>query len=132
MLVRNVFENVGVINRGVPLGDFRMPPTFQPREHHEKAGRAIALIFVIVGCGAARAHRDRRPRFLDELLAGPVHAHQRNLRVAREVMSFDDILNGGCERRVLFERNDHCFLRWGLRMFFLTLLNFEWAMRHWR
>ena len=75
MHVRQIFENVGVIDRGVPLGDFHMPPAFQRREHHEKVGRAVALIFVIVTCGASRAHRDRRPRFLDELLAGLVHAH---------------------------------------------------------
>jgi hypothetical protein len=35
---------MGIIDGGVAVGDFDMPPPFQRREHHEQIGDAIAFV----------------------------------------------------------------------------------------
>ena len=49
-----------------------MPSSFERREQHEQVGGAVALVLVIVTGRASRFHRDRHPRFGNELLRGLV------------------------------------------------------------
>ena len=46
--IRQLFENIGIINGRMPVCDFHMSPAFQRSEHHEQIGRAVALMFVII------------------------------------------------------------------------------------
>jgi hypothetical protein len=48
---------MGIIDGGVAVGHFHMPPPFQRREHHEQIGDAIAFVFVIVTRPCAPASR---------------------------------------------------------------------------
>jgi hypothetical protein len=62
---------MGIIDGGVAVGDFHMPPPFQRREHHEQIGDAIAFVFAIVTRLASRLRGDWRARLDDQLLPLP-------------------------------------------------------------
>ena len=47
VLVRQVFENLRVIDGGVAICHLDMAPAFQRREHHEQVGCPIAFILII-------------------------------------------------------------------------------------
>ena len=65
--IRQLLQNVGIINGGMMIRDFDAPPAFKRREQHEHVGRADALVFVIVTHRLSPLDRDRRSRFPDEL-----------------------------------------------------------------
>ena len=76
------------------------------RLHFEKDfGHAVADIFVVDATGTTGCHRQGRGDFVHELLAGLVHAHQREALVVREVVSLKDILHAGDKGAVLLGRN---------------------------
>ena len=66
--VRQLFEDMRVIHRGVAVRDLDMPPALQGREQHEQIGCAVALIFIIVSRRSARFPLDRRACLGDQLL----------------------------------------------------------------
>ena len=65
--IRELFQNMSIINGGVAIGDFDTPPALKGCKHHEYVGDAITLIFVIVAFWFPGFHRDRRPCFFDQL-----------------------------------------------------------------
>ena len=83
MGVGQVPERMSVIDGGVTVGHFHMPPAFQRREHHEQIGCAIALVFVIVTRLASGLGGDRVARFDDHLLRSLVEAHYWAQRIVR-------------------------------------------------
>jgi hypothetical protein len=66
--IGQVFQDVSVVHGGMAIGDFDMAPAFERRDHHEEVGSAVALVFVIATGRTSRFHRDRRPRFREQLL----------------------------------------------------------------
>jgi hypothetical protein len=46
--VRQILEDLCVIDGGVTIGDFDMSPAFQRGEHHEQIGGSIPLILIVV------------------------------------------------------------------------------------
>ena len=46
--VRQVLENLRIIDRGVAIGHLDMPPAVERREHHEQIGGAVTLILIII------------------------------------------------------------------------------------
>src|SRR3954452_9250270 len=105
MRVGQIPEHVGIIDGGVAVGDFDLPPAFQRREHHEQIGDAIAFVFVIVTRWLSRFGGDRRARLDDQLLGGFVEAHERALWIVRSLIDFQDVFHGGDKRRVGIGRN---------------------------
>ena len=99
MRVGQIFEHVGVIDCGVTVGHFHMPPAFQRCEHHEQMGHAIAFIFVIVTRLAARRGGNGCARFDDHLLRGLVETHQRARRIMRPPIDFQHVFHVGDEAR---------------------------------
>ena len=65
--IRELFQNMSIINGGVAIGDFDTPPALKGRKHHEYVGDAIMLIFAIVAFWLSGFHRDRRPCLFDQL-----------------------------------------------------------------
>src|SRR5271169_172905 len=109
MHVRQIPEHMGIIDGGVVVGHFHMPPPFQRREHHEQIGDAIAFVFVIVTRLASRLRRDRRARLDDQLLRGFVEAHERTLRIVRPLIDLQHVFHIGDKGRAGVRR-DHPLL----------------------
>ena len=63
-----VLQDVSIIHGGVTIRHLDVTPAFERREHHEKIGDAVALVFVVATGRAARFHRDRQARLGGELL----------------------------------------------------------------
>ena len=55
VLVRQVFENLRIIDGGVAICHLDMAPAFQRREHHEQVGRPVALVLAILAFGVGLA-----------------------------------------------------------------------------
>lgn len=68
-------------------------------------GHPIADIFMVDTSGTTGCHRQRCGHFVNQLLAGLVHAHQRKAFVVREMVSLDNILHAGDKGGVLLGRN---------------------------
>ena len=73
--VGQVFQDASVIHGGMAIRDLDVAPAFERSKHHEEIGGAIALVLVIETGRASRFHRDRHPRFGNELLRGLVEAN---------------------------------------------------------
>src|SRR5271156_50830 len=99
MHVRQIPERMGVIDGGVAVGDFDMPPPFQRRERHEQIGDAIAFVFVVVTRLASWLRGDRSPRLDDQLLRGFVEAHERTLRIVRPLIDLQHVFHVGDKGR---------------------------------
>jgi len=56
----SVFQDVSV--------DFDVAPALERREHHEEVGGAVALVLIMATDRTSRFHRDRHPRFREQLL----------------------------------------------------------------
>src|SRR5258708_8793258 len=109
MHVRQIPERMGIIDGGVAVGHFHMPPPFQRGEHHEQIGDAIAFVFVIVTRLASRLRGDRRARLDDQLLRGFVEAHERTLRIVRPLIDLQHVFHVGHKGRAGVRR-DHPLL----------------------
>lgn len=46
--IAQLFQNLRIVDGRAPLGDLDISPTLQWGEQHEKAGRAVALVFVVI------------------------------------------------------------------------------------
>ena len=68
MDIGQVFQDVSVVHGGMAFGDFDVAPALERREHHEEVGGAVALVLVIATGRTSRFHRDRHPRFREQLL----------------------------------------------------------------
>src|SRR5674476_774072 len=118
--VGQVFQDVSVIHGGMAIGDLDVAPTFERCKHHEEVGGTVALVLVIATGRASRFHRDRQPRFSEELLGGLVQAHQRVVGVAWPRIDGQHVLHGGYERAVGLGRNDPALPAMGLENVFLS------------
>jgi hypothetical protein len=54
MAITQLFEDLCVIDGGASLGDLNLPPALERSEQHEQAGRAVALVLVVVTCRSPR------------------------------------------------------------------------------
>lgn len=66
--VRQVLENVGIINGGVTIRGLDVPPPLQRGEHHEHVCRAVAFVFVVESDRFAFFHRYRHALLDNKLL----------------------------------------------------------------
>src|SRR5450759_3793985 len=96
---------MGIIDGGVAVSHFHMPPAFQRREHHEQIGDAIAFVFVVVTRLASRLRGDRRARLDDQLLGGLVETHERTLRIVRPLIDLQHVFHVGDKGRAGVRRN---------------------------
>jgi Periplasmic binding protein len=112
---------MGIIDGGVAVGHFHMPPPFQRREHHEQIGDAIAFVFVIVTRLASRLRRDRRARLDDQLLRGFVEAHERTLRIMRPLIDLQHVFHVGDKGRAGVRRDHPLLLAMRFENVFLSV-----------
>ena len=68
MSVGEVSERMGVIDGGMTVGDFHVPPAFERREQHEQIGDAVAFVFVVLALGFPRLGLGGLARLDDQLL----------------------------------------------------------------
>src|SRR5258708_34833481 len=121
MHVRQIPERMGIIDGGVAVGHFHMPPAFQRSEHPEQIGAAIAFAFVIVTRLASRLGGDRRARLDDQLLRGFVEAHERTLRIMRPLIDFQHVFHVGDKGRAGVRRDHPLLLAMRLENVFFSV-----------
>jgi hypothetical protein len=121
MRVGQVLERVGIIDGGVTIGHFHMPPALQRREHHEQIGHAVALVFVIVTRLASGLGGYRFARFDDHLLRGFVEADDGALRIAWPLIDLQHVFHVGHKGRTGLGRNDPLLLQMRLESVFLRV-----------
>ena len=68
MDIGQVLEDLGIIDRGPPVGDLDVAPAFQGGEQHEQIGRAVAFVLVVNPGGLSRLHWLRPAGFNNQLL----------------------------------------------------------------
>src|SRR5450830_1143165 len=100
---------MGVVNRGVAVGDFHAPPAFERREQHEQIRGSITLVLVVVARLAPRLSGNSRARLKDQLFRGFVETHDGALRITRPLVDFQHVFHVGNEGRVGLRR-DHPLL----------------------
>src|ERR1700741_3297765 len=105
MHVRQIPERMGIIDGGVAVSHFHMPPAFQRREHHEQIGDAIAFVFLIVTRLGSWLRGDGRARLDDQLLRGLVETHERPLRIVRPLINLQHVFHIGDKGRAGVRRN---------------------------
>ena len=108
------FQDLGVVDGGVAVGDLDVAPSFQRREHHEEVGHPVSFIFVVVSGRAARRHGDRRAGLGDQLFRCFVQADQRMVGIVRPLVDGQHIFHSRYERAVGFGRNDPALFAVGL------------------
>ena len=97
VLVRQIFENLRIIDGGVAICHFDMAPAFERREHHEQIRRPIAFVLVIMAFGVPWLGRDWHPRLSDELLRGLVQADHGAIRIMRPVIDLQHVFHARYE-----------------------------------
>src|SRR6516225_1551675 len=130
MDIAKLFENLCVVDGRAALGNFDVAPTFERGKQHEQAGRAVALVFVVVTCRSPGLNGKRRSRFCDELFGCLVQAHERSGRVVRAGIHFQYILHRGHEPCVGLGRDDPVFLqvRFDVVFFSARATVLKWAL----
>jgi hypothetical protein len=98
--ITDIFENVRVVDRGTPLRDLDVAPTFQRRKQHEQVCGTVALVLVVVARRLPRPHRDRRARLGDELLGCLIKTDEWSRRIMRARINLEHILHGRDKRRI--------------------------------
>ena len=68
MGVGQIFQDMGIIHRGVMVCDFDMAPALQWGKHHEQIGGSVAFVLIVEASRTACFHRDRHARFGKQLL----------------------------------------------------------------
>src|ERR1700751_3600445 len=91
--VRQLLENIGVIDGRVAIRDFHMPPALQRSEHNEEIGPAVTLVFVIITRRLSWLHPDRGARFFYKLLGRLVNTNQRIVGIVRSMIDFQHIFH---------------------------------------
>jgi len=64
-----LFENLRIVDSRAPLADLDISPALQRREQHERVGRAVTLVFVVIARrlprpSGAMVYGSRRPAVL--------------------------------------------------------------------
>jgi hypothetical protein len=95
-----------------------MPPAFQRREQHERVGRAVALIFVVVPGWLPWLCRNRHAGLLDELFGCLVQADHGPVWIMRPLIGLQHILHVGYKASVGLGRDDPLLLKVGLERVF--------------
>jgi len=106
VFVRQVFENLSIIDGGVAICLLDMAPAFQRREHHEQVGCPAAFVLIIIAFGVPWLCWDRHTRLRDKLLRGLVQADHGTIRIMRPVIDLQHVFHGGHEPGVGIRRND--------------------------
>ena len=105
MHIGQVPERVGVIDGGVTVCHFHMPPPLKRCKQHEQIGHAITFVFLVVTRLSARLGGDRRPPFKDHLLGRFIETHNGTLRILRPLIDFQHIFHVGNKGRAGIGRN---------------------------
>src|SRR6202140_3548158 len=121
MRVGQIPERVGIIDGGVTVGHFHMPPAFQRRECHEQIGHAIARVFVIMTRLASGFGGNRLARFDEHLLRGFGEGHEGALGIARSLIDLQHVFHVGDKGRAGLGRNDPLLLQVRLENVFLRV-----------
>ena len=121
VLVRQVFEDLRIIDGGMAICHLDMAPAFQRREHHEQVGRAVALVLIIITFGVPWLGWDRHPRLSDELLRGLVQADHGTIRIMRPVIDFQHVFHAGYECGVGIRRDDPLLIQVRLKAVFFSV-----------
>ncbi len=90
--VDQVFQTVGIIDLGSPIGHVDMAPTLQWLEEHEEIAGAMPFVFVIIAGRFARSHGQRHSRFTDQLHRQFVSAEVSCLRLPALALLAGNIL----------------------------------------
>src|SRR6516162_2690923 len=119
--VRQVFENLGVIDGFAMVRDLDMAKAFQRREQHKEVGGPVSLVFVINTLRLPRLHWNRRSRLGNELLRGLVQTDERYVRIVRSRIDVEHLFHRRYESAVRLRRNDPLLFAVRLkRVFFRT------------
>src|SRR2546425_82736 len=97
-----------------------MAPALERSKHHEDVGGPVALVFVVETSRAPRFHRERLPRFGNELLRGLVHTDQRTIGIVWPRIDGQHVFHGRYERAVGLRWDDPVLAAMGLEKVFLT------------
>ena len=116
--IRQILEDLRIIERGMAVGYLDMAPSLQRSEPHEQVDRAVALVFVVVPGGLARLCRDRRAGFLDKLFVVWSRPTTGWPGLMQPVVNLQDVLHQTTKAASASSGMTHCFWRCGLRMFF--------------
>src|ERR1017187_5488477 len=122
---------MGVVNRGVAVGDFHAPPAFERREQHEQIRDSIALVLVIVARLAPRLGGNSRARLDNQLFRGFVEAHDGALGITRSLVDFQHVFHVGNEGRVGVRRDHPLLLEMRLENVFLRVLPIVLSLARW-
>src|ERR1035441_8880742 len=122
---------MGVVNRGVAVGDFHAPPAFERREQHEQIRDSIALVLVIVARLAPRLGGNSRARLDNQLFRSFVEAHDGALGITRSLVDFQHVFHVGNEGRVGVRRDHPLLLEMRLENVFLRVLPIVLSLARW-
>ena len=106
MFVRQVFENLSIIDGGVAICHLDMAPAFQWRKHHEQVGCPVAFVLIVIAFGVPWLGWDWHPRLSDELLRGLVEADHGAIRIMRPVINLQHVFHARYECGVGIRRDD--------------------------
>src|ERR1019366_4377843 len=121
---------MGVVNRGVAVGDFHAPPAFERREQHEQIRDSITLVLVVVARLAPRLSGNSRARLKDQLFRGFVETHDGALRITRPLVDFQHVFHVGNEGRVGLRRDHPLLLEMRLENVFLRVRPIVLSLAH--
>jgi hypothetical protein len=106
VFVRQVIENLRIIDGGVAICHLDVAPAFLRREHHEQVGCPVAFLLIIIAFGVPWLGWDRHTRLNDELLRGLVQADRGTIRITQPVIDLQHVFHGGHEPSVDIWWND--------------------------
>src|SRR5664280_417278 len=121
---------MGVVNRGVAVGDFHAPPAFERREQHEQIRDSITLVLVVVARLAPRLSGNSRARLKDQLFRGFVETHDGALGITRPLVDFQHVFHVGNEGRVGLRRDHPLLLEMRLENVFLRVRPIVLSLAH--
>src|ERR1035437_2929281 len=121
---------MGVVNRGVAVGDFHAPPAFERREQHEQIRDSITLVLVVVARLAPRLSGNSRARLKDQLFRGFVETHDGALGITRPLVDFQHVFHVGNEGRVGLRRDHPLLLEMRLENGFLRVRPIVLSLAH--
>src|SRR6202008_2177141 len=101
--------------------DLDMAPAFERGKQHEKVGGPVTLVLAVEPGRAPPFHRDRHPRFGDQLLRGLVQTDQWAIGIAWPRVDGQHVFHAGYERAVGLRRDDPVLAVMGLESVFLSV-----------
>lgn len=109
-----------IVHGGAPFRYLDVAPSLKRGEQHEQAGRAMALIFIVVAGWLAWPHREGRARLGYKLFRCFVEADERPGRIVRPRVDLKHVLHRRNERGVGLGRDYPIFLQVRFEIVFLA------------